>query len=89
MANSNGWANKILAGVAVILLAGAVTGSFLAWGQVQVHTSRLDAADRKDATVGDKLDRFDVRLQRIEREVVEANAKLDTMMANQKTEQQP
>ena len=87
--SNNGSAKKILAGVLVVLLAGAVSSNVITWGQVQVHTSRLDAGDREATTVAEKLDRFVVRLQRIEREVVEANAKLDTMLKNQNTEHKP
>jgi len=87
--NANQVLLKIIVGVLVVTLAGAISVLATAAADSRVHAARIDALECERKTVADRLDKFDERLQRIEREVIEANAKLDTMMKDRIAERKP
>ena len=82
--NGNQLMLKIVVGVIIFVLAGAVKYTASVVADSRVHAAKIDALERDRAIVAERLDRFrimiDERLRDLERQVARANAKLDTMM---------
>ena len=83
MTNSNGWAQKILGAFAALAIGG-IAGGIVTWGKVEVNTSKIEAMDQRTMLMAEKMDKLrdtvDLRFRELERQVANANAKLDTMM---------
>ena len=74
---------NILAGAAVVVLGAAAIHGFGLSAETQVQGAKIQALERErdalQAGISDLREVMDLRLQRVEREVATANAKLDTL----------
>ena len=86
MSESNGSIKRltnILAGTAVVVLGAAAVHCFGLSAEARVHGARIQALERQrediQAGLAGLRQVMDLRLQRLERDVATANAKLDTV----------
>ena len=84
MKDTNGWILKILAGVAILVLAGVIFAGAGVSGELKVHANQILALEQERKAMPDSLnalrESLDLRLRNVELELAGIGAKMDTML---------